>query len=963
MPIHQLNLRSGQNWRQNQKKSRPEKKKISGPRRSWLVFLSWKNALLAAGGLVVLIALALAGTVAWMSRGLPDPNHLISREVPENTKIFDRTGETVLYEIHGNQSRTLMTLDQIPAIVKNAAIAIEDKNFYHHKGFSLWAILRTAITNVLLGKKAGGSTLTQQLVKNAILTTEKTYTRKIKELVLAYKIEKRFSKDEILQMYLNEVPYGSTAYGVEAASQRYFGKSVKEISLAEAAVLAAITQAPTRYSPYGSNHDILISRQHYVLDLMAEQGFISAEEKEAAKAQELKFKPPAENITAPHFVMYVKELITERFGEKAVEQGGLKIYTTLDLYKQKIAEAVIEEKSANNQEKYNATNAALVSLDPKNGQILALVGSRDFFNEEIDGQVNIATRSRQPGSSLKPLVYAALFLKGYPDKTILYDVNTNFSNDPNKPYEPKNYDSQEHGPVTARQALAGSLNTPAVKAIYLAGVGAVLQLAENFGYSTLKDPDRFGLSLVLGGGEVKLLEHTAAFGAFAREGVFFETAAILRVTDKNGQTLWEHQEEKRQVLDPKIARLVSDILSDNQARSFIFGEKNWLTLGQRPVAAKTGTTNDYRDAWTIGYTPSLVAGVWVGNNNNTEMKRGADGSKVAAPIWNEFMKQVLGDTPVENFKKPETAATGKPVLDGVIGGEKIVKIDRASGRLATDETPSSFIEEKTFSEDHCLLYYINKDDPLGDPPTDPNVDPQFTLWESRVLEWAAKLGRSSSSPPLEFDDLHVPANRPAFEIASPQNGGLLTTAFLDARLGSLTAARGVKRAEYFINGNLLATITDYPFNLQKNIAFLPNGYHTLLVRACDDIDNCAEKTVEINLKLDGDGQPKTFSLSWLEPTEGLAAADIDFPLKLKLKLENSAAIARVNFFYLDKDDQTVFISFVQPAGQAELTSLWADPPITGTYRLYAEAVGWSTQSFKTKEVVVNINSASRKSLE
>ncbi|MCK4554757.1 PBP1A family penicillin-binding protein, partial [Candidatus Parcubacteria bacterium] len=785
MPIPQLSrkTRSPRNWNNKKKKyyishtdykrgkNIPGRKKKTKPVGIIINKLSkFIIIIIILTGIFGLVA------VAWLSRTLPDPNRLMERQVAQTTKIYDRTGEIILYEIHGDQKRTLVSLDEIPEYLKNATIAIEDKDFYQHGGFSFWAIFRTAVTNVLRGQKAGGSTLTQQLIKNAVLTTEKTYTRKIKELLIAYKVEKKFTKDEILQMYLNEIPYGSTAYGVQAASQRYFGKSVQEISLAEAAILAALPKAPSRYSPYGSNKDLLIARQHYALDSMAKHGYISEEKAETAKAAELKFKEQTDNIIAPHFVMYVKELLAEKYGEKMIEQEGLKIYTTLDLYKQEIAEQVIQERCEKNKTNYNAWNAALISLDPKTGQIFAMVGSRDYFAEsepedcvsgrscKFEPNDNVTIRGRQPGSSFKPIVYAAAFAKGYTPDTVLYDVVTNFSTTA-KQYEPHNYDNQEHGPVTIRKALAGSLNIPAVKTIYLAGIGNVLDLADNMGYTTLKDRSRFGLSLVLGGGEIKLIEHTNAFSAFAREGKLHPITAVLKIEDKDGKVIEEHEEEKgKKVLSAKIARLINNILSDNAARAYAFGETNWLTLGSRPVAAKTGTTNDYRDAWTIGYTPSIVTGVWVGNNDNTEMKRGAAGGTVAAPIWHDYMQKVLGDTPIEYFNQPEKITTGKPVLDGKIGGEIKVKIDKSSGLLATEYTPEHLIEEKTFSQHHSILYYINKNDPRGDPAKDPVKDPQFELWESRILDWAKEQEQelTDEKPPTEYDNLHKPENQPTF---------------------------------------------------------------------------------------------------------------------------------------------------------------------------------------------------------
>ncbi len=808
-----------------------------------------KNFMTLAGfGLLVVFVIGL-GTVLWLSKDLPDPNKLSGREVAESTKIYDRTGETILYEIHGDEKRTLISLSDIPQDARDATIAIEDKNFYHHKGISLWAIFRTAITNVLKNQKAGGSTLTQQFIKNAVLTNEKFYTRKAKEVILAYRLERKFSKDEILQMYLNEIPYGSNAYGIEAASLKYFGKHAKDLTLPESATLAAMIQSPSRYSPYGPNKDILIERQHYVLDLMEEQGMISKEERDAAKEAKLAFKTQTDNIMAPHFVMYIKEMLAEKYGEKTIEQGGLRIYTTLDTYKQQIAEEVVKKKAEENQSKYNASNAALVSIDPKNGQVLALVGSRDYFDETIDGQVNVAIQPRQPGSSFKPIVYAEAFERGYTPNTMLYDVTTNFSAG-GTPYEPKNYNGKENGPVSMKKALAGSLNIPAVKAFYLAGVDNVLKRAQKLRYSTisLEDRDRFGLSLVLGGGEVKLLEHTSAFGAFAREGALHPAAFILKVEDRHGQVLEEFKDSEEQVWDNNVARMMNFVLSDNNERAYIFGARNFLTLGNRPVAAKTGTTNNNRDAWTMGYTPSLVTGVWVGNNDNKEMKAGADGSVVAAPIWNEYMRRVLGEGNIENFNAPNIPRTGKPVLDGVGFNETKVKIDKASGLLATEHTPASYVEEKSFREVHEILYYVTKEDPRGPYPKNPAADPQFNLWESRVLDWAKRNNISTDAIPTEKDNLHIPENRPVFSITNLKDGdsikGKTLTVTLDA-----SAPRGVKRVDYLIDGSPFLTTTTPPFSLDNQpINTLSSGYHDLLVRVCDDIDNCSEQRLTFNYK-------------------------------------------------------------------------------------------------------------------
>ncbi|MFA4834308.1 MAG: PBP1A family penicillin-binding protein [Patescibacteria group bacterium] len=895
--------------------------------------------------------------VAWVSRGLPDPNKLMERQVAQSTKIYDRTGETILYEIHGEEKRTLVNLNEIPDYVKWATIAVEDKNFYKHGGISLWSIFRGVVWQTLRGKRAqGGSTLTQQFVKNAILTPERTVARKIREWILSYRIEKKFTKEEILQMYFNEIPYGSTAYGVEAASQKYFGKSVKDINLAEAAILAALPQAPSRYSPYGSNLNLLIQRQHYILDLMKEQGYVPEAKAEAAKQFKLEFKKQTENITAPHFVMYIKEILSEKYGEKMIEQEGLKIYTTLDLYKQKIAEEVITAQTEKNEKNYNATNAALVSLDPKTGQILAMVGSRDYFNDEIDGQVNVTTSLRQPGSSLKPLVYSAAFTKGYTPDTVLYDVVTNFSNNPANPYEPHNYDSKEHGPVTMKKALAGSLNIPAVKTIYLAGIDNVLNLAQDFGYTSLNDRDRFGLSLVLGGGEVKLLEHANAYGVFAREGLINPVTAILKIEDKNGKVIEEFKapEEKR-VLDPKIARIINGILSDNSARAYIFGKSNWLNLASRPIAAKTGTTNDYHDAWTMGYTPSIVTGVWVGNSDNTAMKRGADGSVVAAPIWHDFMQRVLGDTPIEEFNPPEIEKTGKPVLDGEIGDGEKVKIDIASGLLATPYTPENFIEEKTYKQDHCILYYINKDDPRGPAPKNPGNDPQFELWESRVLAWARASSTVAAAPPTEYDNLHKPENRPEFGIISPTSNQTIMEPLLTAKIKA-SAPRGVNRAEYYIDNNLIISNNVFPFDLGKNISFLNNGFHNLKVRVCDDIDNCSEESLEFNLILDEKtGARGEVTVSWLEPASGATLNTANFPAGLKMKTTNPGQTARIDIFLRGEDNNPVLITSLQQIENETVSGSWKKIPSSGAYKLYAEAKTWGGQTKKSEEITVTVD--------
>jgi len=699
-------------------------------------------------------AISLAGLVAWVRRDLPNPNTLMDRTVAQSTKIYDRTGTHLLYDIHGTQRRTLTKLSDVPRFAIDATIAVEDKNFYAHKGFVLKSILRAAIMDTLFHRRAqGASTITQQLVKNVVLTNEKTLARKIKEFVLATEIEGRFTKEEILQLYFNEIPYGRANYGIEAASQSYFGKSSHDITLPEAATLAALPQSPTTYL---NNIDRLLARRNLVLDLMVEQNYIKKEEAAHAKNAPLEIQPRLENITAPHFVLWVKEQLTQIYGERMVEQGGLKVITTLDYDKQKTAEDAVAAGIPKIEQK-GGGNAALVALDPKTGHILAMVGSRNYFDKDHDGAVNVALRARQPGSSFKPIVYAAGFIKGYTPSTILYDVVTTFKTDL-KDYEPHDYDSKERGPVTVRQALQGSLNIPAVQMLYLAGIDHVLDLAGSLGYTTLGDRSRFGLSLVLGGGEVKLLEHVATYATFANEGVHQAPISILRIEDAHGVALDEWKpRDGTSVMDPEIARTVSNVLTDNDARAFIFGAVNHLTLSDRPVAAKTGTTNDYHDAWTLGYTPSLAAGVWVGNNNNKEMSRGADGSVVAAPIWQMFMQKALEGTPPEPFTLPTLVTTGKQVLDGV--PETItLKINKTNNLLASDTTPPELIEDRTYRVHHSILHYVNKDDPRGAIPTDPTTDPQYTNWEAAIVRWANEVkDPKNPSPPTLPDPTLTPS--------------------------------------------------------------------------------------------------------------------------------------------------------------------------------------------------------------
>lgn len=891
--------------------------------------------------LIVVAAISSAILFAWLSRTLPDPNNIRTRQVVQSTKIFDREGKELLYEIHGEEKRTVVELSAIPEHVQQATIATEDKKFYEHSGFRISSLVRAVLANVIKGRKAqGGSTITQQLVKNAVLTNQKTFARKIKELFLSYEIERRFSKEEILKLYFNEIPYGSNAYGVEAASQTFFGKSVADTDLLEAAILAALPNAPSYYSPYGSHTDSLEARVHLVLDRMQEEGYITTEEGDEAKAAD-----PLERIQkksnqfskAQHFVIMIKEQLAEKYGEETVERGGLRVTTTLDWEKQQHAEKAVADNFKRVQDA-GGTNAALVAIDPKTGEILAMVGSHDYNDTEHDGNVNVTLRPRQPGSSFKPIVYAAGFEKGYTPNTVLYDVETTFRPE-GRDYHPHNYDFGEHGPVTVRAALAGSLNIPAVKMTYLTGVGTVIDFAERLGYSTFTDRSRIGLAIVLGGAEVKPVDHAAAFSTFATDGIYHTPHALLRVEDAEGNVLDEWKpEEGTRVMENEIARNVSSILSDNAARAYVFGSHNFLTLSDRPVAAKTGTTNEFRDAWTAGYTPSLAAVVWTGNNDNTAMRRGADGSKIAAPIWNQFMRESLKGTPVESFTAPKSITTGKPVLDGQTTTETIVKIDRATGLLATEYTPASFIEERRLSTAHTILTYVDKDNPRGPAPDHPETDPEYTGWETAIQTWAKQHTSSTPEdtfvPPTATDTVHVPENTPTVSFVAPQGNSTLSERTLSVAV-SAYAPRGIRRVEYLVNGLLIGVVSAVPwsgtFSLPGSVGV---GFHTLEARAYDDVDNRGTAEIQINVTTPGEAGPSIF---WAAPSQGVVLRREQFPTTLSASLNDPTNVTRLDFVIVSADG-----SYRHTAGSVEnpgsniLLTKWQLAPASGAYYLHIE---------------------------
>ncbi|KKP90034.1 MAG: glycosyl transferase family 51, peptidoglycan glycosyltransferase [Parcubacteria group bacterium GW2011_GWC1_36_108] len=692
--------------------------------------------------------LSVVGIFLYFAKDLPSANSVDAKLIAQSTKIYDRSGEHLLYDVHGEEKRTVIPFAQIPDNVKYATIALEDQEFYSHFGVNPKAILRSAFKDIIKGGAAqGGSTITQQFIKKSLLSDEKTFTRKIKEVILAIELEQKYSKDEILAMYLNQIPYGSSAYGIEAAAQTFFSKSAKDLNLAEAVLLASLPNAPTYYSPFGSHRDALVGRKNSALRKMADLGYITQEQADEAKGVDIfaAITPKQDNIQAPHFVMYVKEYLEQKYGEQAVEQGGLKVYTTLDWDKQKAAEKAVVEGAEKNKAQ-NASNAALVAMDPKTGQILAMVGSKNYFDKSIDGQVNVALADRQPGSSFKPYVYLTAFTKGYTPETLLYDVATNFSTDEGKDYKPQNYDGKFKGPLQMKNALAMSLNIPAVKTLYLAGVKDSIQLAKGLGIKGLNQPERYGLSLVLGGGEVTLLDHVNAYGGLATGGIHYDKTAILKIQDKDGAVLEEFKQSAGQrIVEEKYVAMLDYIMSTNELRAPVFGDNNPFKFSDRQVAAKTGTTNEFRDGWAMGYTPSIAVGVWAGNNDNSSMKVGADGIYVAAPIWRSFMNFALGNSAAEQFPKYEKEDAGKPILNGEQDIKEDVKVCEMDAKdykgdycLANDSCPDGTSDKKTFGEVHSILFYVKKDDPRGDYPKDPSDDSQYKNWEKGVQDWFKK---------------------------------------------------------------------------------------------------------------------------------------------------------------------------------------------------------------------------------
>ncbi|MDB5254089.1 MAG: putative penicillin-binding protein [Parcubacteria group bacterium] len=676
--------------------------------------------------IVLTILLVLTGGVfLWIaSFRIPDLSDLSERKVLQSTKIYDRTGNVLLYDMAQNVRRTIIPFDQISPNVKKATLAIEDHDFYTHGGINITSLVRAVLVDLTtFSFNQGGSTITQQVVKNTILTGDKTPTRKLKEMLLAIKLDKALPKDEILNLYLNEIPYGGSIYGVEEAAQSFFGKPALNLTLPESAYLAAMQNAPTFYSPYGNHIDALEARKNLVFKEMLSNKLITQEEYDVGIAEKVTFKPKTSTsgIRAPHFVFFVIDYLAKKYGEDLLQTGGLKITTTIDADIQAKAEELGKQYGVTNLQKFHADNNAIVVIDPKSGDILAMTGSKDYFDKTINGNFNVATAHRQPGSTFKPFVYSTLFNKGYTPNTILFDAATQFSancasnnfTSDNGCYSPVDYDGTYRGPMTIRNALAQSINVPAVKALYLAGMQASIDTAASMGLTGLGSPSQYGLSLVLGGGEVTPLDMTSAYSVFANDGMRNPYNAVLKIQEESGKVIEQYTPNPTRVLPEESARKISSILSDNAARTPAYGSNSVLYVPTQDVAVKTGTTNDYKDAWIMGYTPNITVGMWVGNNENTPMDKKVAGY-IVAPMWRDMMNYILPKFPVESFTPPlPDDPTLKPVLRNDLAGEAY------TGGI------------------HNILHFVNKNDPTGPAPSNPTSDPQYTNWEYGVQAWLA----------------------------------------------------------------------------------------------------------------------------------------------------------------------------------------------------------------------------------
>ena len=793
---------------------------------------------------------------AWFARSLPDPNKIVRRE-GFSTKILDRDGGT-LYELYQDYNRIPIKLAEVPKQLQQATIAIEDKEFYTHQGFSTWGMIRGLLRGITRGRAQGGSTLTQQLVKNVLLTSERSLPRKFKELVLSLQIERKFSKDEILQMYLNEAPYGGTAVGIAAASERYFGIEPKELTLTQSAILAGMPQAPSRYSPYGSDKSAYVARAMAVLRRMREDGYIDKEtENTSVKELEgIQFREQTGALKAAHFVFYVKDQLVELLGEALVEEGGYTVTTTLDSELQDFAQTAVKEE-IDKLEKVHVTNGAAMVLSPQNGEILSMVGSKDYFAPDYDGKVNVVMSSRQPGSAIKPVTYATAFAKGYSPSSVILDVATKFPGaKEGEFYEPKNYDGKFHGPVQLRYALSSSLNIPAVKLLALVGIKDMLQQAYDMGFPSLEpipaNMTRFGLSVTLGGGEVRLFDLVHAYAAFANGGERVEPVAILKVV-KEGRTLYESkQAQKKRVLTPEVAFLINHILYDNNARLLTFGANSYLNMSGRSIAVKTGTTNDKRDNWTIGWSTKAVVGVWVGNNDNSQMKEVASGVTGASPIWRKIMLKTWEKYKGDDFVAPPGVesrlvdiVSGYPEHDGYptradyfVKGTAPTEPDPIHTKVKvcrSDENKLASEVEIARGEFNEKEYYVLKN--------------ESSLWQDDIWAWIDSQGEAKYKVPREYCNANTET---VIGFEKPSGNSRVETNTFEVRLG-ITTSREIEWIKLYKNGTEIES-----FGASKQVTTnitLPDGTYELMGKVKTKDGAETSTTIKIGVRMDYDFVP------------------------------------------------------------------------------------------------------------
>jgi 1A family penicillin-binding protein len=818
----------------------------------------------AVVGFFVVVAAVVCTIIlfAWYAKDLPRPDK-VQRTTGLSTVILDRSGES-LYDIYQDANRIPVAFTDIPQYCKEGTIAIEDKEFYKHAGLSTTGIIRALLSNIFSRSVQGGSTLTQQLVKTVLLTNERTVPRKIKEAILAIQIEQKYSKDQILQMYLNEAPYGGTTAGMESAAQLYFGTSVKDLNLIQCAILAGLPQDPNDYSPFLGAPKAYVARTQHVLTRMREDSYITPVQEADARKQldTIQFATDTQGLRAPHFVAYVKDQLVAKFGAATVDGGGLKVTTSLDWKLQQKAQAIVKEE-VDKAKSLKVSNGAAVVIDPKTGEILAMVGSKDYSATDASGfKYNVVTQGlRQPGSSIKPFTYATAFKKGYTAATLLMDVDTKYpSGDPAKPeYNPKNYDGKWRGPMQLRFALGNSINTIAVKVSALVGVKDVLTTSNDMGISSLAPTNdnlkRLGLSMTLGGGEVTLLDLTSAYGVFATSGMRMAPVSILKVEDRNGKVIYQYNPPSAQrVLAADVSYMISDILSDNDARKETFGSNSYLAIAGYSVAVKTGTTDDKRDNWTVGYTPSMVVGAWVGNNDNSPMNQAlASGVTGAAPIWRRIILAALSGKKDEPFTRPgniidmdiDAYGGGTPVSEQPTRRERFIK--------GTEPTGPAYIYKNVKVSRHDNNKLANAVE-IGNgqydlkqfvvfSEQDPVSSDGKNRWQDAINAWVATQGDSKFHPPT---DTYQGTDTIGMNVKSPKDMTRVDSNSVTVEV-VVSTLNDLDRVEISLDGSIVKTVHDK--NVNETIT-VPNGSHIIHLEVVDTKGNHASNDLHVGINQD-----------------------------------------------------------------------------------------------------------------